>query len=608
MRTRTLKSAMLAAIILASTPALLALHLNPELSLRREALALCLSLFLPAWAVLTVLLIIVAAILRNLPGWRLPRRSPLPGWPGFTTMALLTSSASAVLYWQNLLQYRDAIPVPAASALLIASVAVTLAAATLLGVCLEVALAPLKGRGPTAALAVLAASLAVTVPLAVRPRPAPPAPPVPVATTPVEPLRRVVLVGMDGLGAEFVDDRLARGELPALAAMVRRGAYGPLTTLRPTEVTPIWTSIVTGHRSREHGVKSFVSYRLRGSEARYELLPRGAFVGLLQQTGLVTAEPVTNVARRRRALWNILNAFGIDVGVVRLPGTHPVERVRGFMLSDSFQPASRARLAESLSPPTLANEVAARITSPEDVDQALLSEFLDVPSEASGDRVPWRRDLVERALSPDLSTLRAGAALRAAVDPPFFATYLFGFDVVGHSFLRYAEPEAFGDVSAEDARRYGRVVDRYAAFLAQAAGDLAAGLKPREVLFVVSAYGMDLVSPSRRLRAALFGGQPISGTHVDAPDGFILALGDGIRAGARFERVSVLDIAPTLLYLMGLPVARDMEGRVATEILDEELARSHAVTYIPSYESLAVTPLVAPEAAADLPPLPEEGP
>jgi len=70
----------------------------------------------------------------------------------------------------------------------------------------------------------------------------------------------------------------------------------------------------------------------------------------------------------------------------------------------------------------------------------------------------------------------------------------------------------------------------------------------------------------------------------------------------------VLDVAPTLLYLMGLPVARDMEGRVLTEILEPSFARDHPVTFIPSYESLAVTPAAAGAPLDDLPPLPEERP
>ena len=70
----------------------------------------------------------------------------------------------------------------------------------------------------------------------------------------------------------------------------------------------------------------------------------------------------------------------------------------------------------------------------------------------------------------------------------------------------------------------------------------------------------------------------------------------------------MLDVAPTLLYLMGLPVARDMEGRVLTEILEPEFARQHPVTFIPSYESLAVAPAAPGASLDDLPPLPEERP
>ena len=57
-----------------------------------------------------------------------------------------------------------------------------------------------------------------------------------------------------------------------------------------------------------------------------------------------------------------------------------------------------------------------------------------------------------------------------------------------------------------------------------------------------------------------------------------------------------------------LPVARDMDGRVLTEILEPEFARQRPVTFIPSYESLAVAPAVPGASLDDLPPLPEELP
>jgi predicted AlkP superfamily phosphohydrolase/phosphomutase len=316
---------------------------------------------------------------------------------------------------------------------------------------------------------------------------------------------------------------------------------------------------------------------------------------------------VTAASRRRPALWDALNAFGIHTGVVRFWGTHPPERVQGFMLSNHFhRMRDRARAVESLYPPDMFGEIANRALAPADVDPALVSQFVDLSADGADDG-QWRRDLVDRALAPDLTYQRAGAVLRATYDPPFFATYFYGLDVVGHAFTRYAEPDRFGDVAPDDARRFGRVIDQYLTFLGQDIGDAEKSLKAGEILLVVSSYGMEPVPWWRRLLAAPFGGSPMSGTHEGAPDGFLFAVGDGIRAGASVQRASVLDIAPTILYLMGLPVARDMEGRVFTEILEPSFMRDHPVTFIPSYESLAVTPTSGPP-GDDLPPLPEETP
>jgi hypothetical protein len=90
----------------------------------------------------------------------------------------------------------------------------------------------------------------------------------------------------------------------------------------------------------------------------------------------------------------------------------------------------------------------------------------------------------------------------------------------------------------------------------------------------------------------------------------ILAVGGGIRPGSVLRGASLLDVAPTLLYLSGLPVGRDMEGRVLAEMVEEGYAASHPVSYIPSYEGLAATaaPLPPPSPLEELPPLPDEEP
>lgn len=70
----------------------------------------------------------------------------------------------------------------------------------------------------------------------------------------------------------------------------------------------------------------------------------------------------------------------------------------------------------------------------------------------------------------------------------------------------------------------------------------------------------------------------ISGTH--RMNGIFIAHGATIRAGGTVEGASLVDLAPTILALMGEAVPGHMDGRVLSEILasDEELAvRSQAV-------------------------------
>src|SRR5262249_7723385 len=155
------------------------------------------------------------------------------------------------------------------------------------------------------------------------------------------------------------------------------------------------------------------------------------------------------------------NAFGVGTGIVRVWATDPPERVQGFMLSPYFHLLRHdpARAPQTLYPRDLLAEASSRAVDAADLQPALTSQFVDLGVAVPGDRVPWREQLLERALAPDLSYERAGEMLRAAYDPPFYAACFHGLDVVGHGFLRFADPDRFGDVSPLEVRRYGKVVE-----------------------------------------------------------------------------------------------------------------------------------------------------
>jgi predicted AlkP superfamily phosphohydrolase/phosphomutase len=157
-----------------------------------------------------------------------------------------------------------------------------------------------------------------------------------------------------------------------------------------------------------------------------------------------------------------------------------------------------------------------------------------------------------------------------------------GIDAVGHYYLRYANPTPFGDVTEQERRQFGPVLEQYYGFLDTIIGRIIDTLRPNDLLLVVSPFGMEPLSPGKRLLERLAGNPAISGTHERAPDGFLLAYGAAVSPG-RPQRASVLDVTPTILYYFGLPVGRDMDGFARVDLFAPAFTGSRPLTFIPSY-------------------------
>ena len=67
--------------------------------------------------------------------------------------------------------------------------------------------------------------------------------------------------------------------------------------------------------------------------------------------------------------------------------------------------------------------------------------------------------------------------------------------------------------------------------------------------------------------------------------GVFIASGGPIRKGVEV-RATILDVTPTVLAILGLPVADDMPGRVLEEILEPAHLERFPVRRIDSYETL----------------------
>jgi predicted AlkP superfamily phosphohydrolase/phosphomutase len=65
-------------------------------------------------------------------------------------------------------------------------------------------------------------------------------------------------------------------------------------------------------------------------------------------------------------------------------------------------------------------------------------------------------------------------------------------------------------------------------------------------------------------------------------DGIVVAAGEGIRPGHRLEGAAIIDLAPTVLHLMGLPVPEDMDGKVLAEALEPAFLAAHPIRSEPA--------------------------
>lgn len=74
-----------------------------------------------------------------------------------------------------------------------------------------------------------------------------------------------------------------------------------------------------------------------------------------------------------------------------------------------------------------------------------------------------------------------------------------------------------------------------------------------------------------------------SGNHT--PDGMVLIKGPGVKQGNRIGHASIMDIAPTLLYLAGESIPDHMDGKVIEEAFEAEHLKSNPpkrYTYVPT--------------------------
>lgn len=126
--------------------------------------------------------------------------------------------------------------------------------------------------------------------------------------------------------------------------------------------------------------------------------------------------------------------------------------------------------------------------------------------------------------------------------------------------------------------------DALTAYYAELDGDLSTlweQLPEPRSLVVLSAFGSLGHGFWDVIEERLFGERISS-----APDGAFLMRGLGVRAGVFAGQMSLVDVAPTLLYGLRLPLAKDFDGQLHPGVYDAKTLAATPLTFVASYENV----------------------
>ena len=409
-----------------------------------------------------------------------------------------------------------------------------------------------------------------------------------------QPSAPLLVIGLDGVEPEILDDMRARGVVPNLDRLFAGGAVGRMQSLEPTWSPPIWTTMWTGRLPRDHGITFFLSegtYAIPGLGSEV-VLPR--IFGLQRAAELVFEEkvvPVTSELRRATAVWEAAGLAGRSSVLANRMVGWPAQPLRGVELTNRLL-LDAVDLPALTFPDSLAKEVGPRIR---------VAERLDDPALAAA---PWLA--IQLAREREMWRIAATKSVELGADLTLVYTHLI--DSAQHRYLKYHWTDRFRFTpDPRNVELFGGAIEATYRAVDAMIGEVISILGPDHRILVVSDHGVrpnlqigaDVAEPVGAERMPPAPLDEVSGVHGDAPDGVFCLFGPGVRPGGLAHTPHVLEVAPLVLHLLGLPVPDDLE-RVSPLDHDPSLvADVEPMRTVGSFEGLLPRKIRTQTSAAD---------
>jgi predicted AlkP superfamily phosphohydrolase/phosphomutase len=400
---------------------------------------------------------------------------------------------------------------------------------------------------------------------------------------------KVVLLGIDGISMNLLEPLAEKGAIPNLKKLAEQGGWGELDSFWPLRTMQVWTSIVTGKLPGQHGIWDHVKNSYY-NPPEYRTKER---------------EIYTPKDRRSKALWQLLSGHKVSSLTVGWPTTWPAEKIEGgIMVAPKVLYGDERRVTikgsfwrhvnDAVQPSELWPTVKKLTVETQEVTREEMAAFLEVPPQGSPlyalpkiesyvHAVRWS---IARARSVEAITL----GLAEKEKPQVVLAYFQCTDSLLHRFWIFQKSEEeikrrleqlniSTDHVPEMKRRFGRVVEACYRDVDNRVGRILEKLQGSDTLVLaVSDHGFGDGPQKHPFKA-----EPYGGIHWSV--GAMIAAAPNMQASGNLKKASVLDVTPTILHFLGLPVAKDMRGKIIEALFSSEALKKHPVQTIPTYEA-----------------------
>jgi predicted AlkP superfamily phosphohydrolase/phosphomutase/Tfp pilus assembly protein PilF len=342
---------------------------------------------------------------------------------------------------------------------------------------------------------------------------------------------RVAIFAIDGADWDLINELSNDGRIPNIKALMRGGATASMQTLQPTVSPLLWTSMATGVTPDRHGVLDFIEP--------------------------TTKLPVDSTSRRLPALWNVSEAFGRHAVVVNWWTAWPPSREATTVFDAPVDLIDNGVYPRELQP-----RIQPLIVPVETIGYGQVRRFLNITAAEyqtaitqGGPADPV--NVFRNVLAKTWSDHRVGLNLYQQQAPLLYMMSFEGTDSVNHLFAPYHPPYREG-MSQTNYRKYWPTVANYYSEVDRLIGEWMSVMTQDTTVILVSAHGFRWGKNRPRQQPV---GRAALSDHRNP--GIFVAYGNHVVPSRAARAMTLYDVAPTVLSILGLPKSAEMPGNVA---------------------------------------------